>query len=127
MVTPLEVELIESQPGEFEVEDSVLVTYRILSIKAAKVGNGYSMSSAIDVVTRFRQQQRVIGICGAGNAPYRSASFKLVKMAHATVKVEGKVFEVFTEPVAVMIADGYITPLGEPCIALYTATGWSVK
>ncbi|WP_291766892.1 hypothetical protein [Caldivirga sp. UBA161] len=49
----LDVEVVESRPGLIEVEDYATIRYRIVSVKAAKVGNGYSIMASIDIFTRF--------------------------------------------------------------------------
>ncbi len=128
MVTPLDVEILDSQPGLIEVEDYVTIRYRIVGVKAAKVGEGYEITALIDVGgARFsKQPQQVVGLCG-DNVPYRPASFKLVELAHAVVRVDGRVFDVYIEPMAVMIADGFVTATGEPCVAIHTAIGWIAK
>ncbi|WP_252901702.1 hypothetical protein [Vulcanisaeta sp. JCM 14467] len=127
MVTPLNVEILSSQPGIIEVEDHITIKYRIISVKAAKVGEGYGITATIDIEARFNKQpQQVIGPCSA-NAPYRPTPFRLVELAHAVVKVDGRVFEVYAEPIAVAVADGFITTTGEPCVAIHTAIGWTAK
>ncbi|WP_054854435.1 hypothetical protein [Vulcanisaeta distributa] len=98
-------------------------THRIINVKATKVSNGYGIATTIDITARFNKPQQAIGICGTWNIQYRPTPFKVIKLAHAIIKVEGKAIEVYVEPIAVMVADGYITPTGEPCIATQMATG----
>ncbi|GGP18962.1 hypothetical protein GCM10007981_00720 [Thermocladium modestius] len=126
MVTPLEVEVLESQPGEVEAAGNIEIMYRIMGVKAARVGDGYNITVVgIYTASRFKSQpQQVVGAC-IGNIPYRPVPFNIIKLAHATIKVEGRVFDIFVEPIAVMIADA-ITPFGEPCIAMNPVIGWSL-
>ncbi len=63
MVMPLDVEVLENQPGEVEAEDNLKITYKIISIKAARVGDGYYITVAgIDTTARFKRppQQAVV-------------------------------------------------------------------
>lgn len=53
--------------------------------------------------------------------------FKLIEPAHAVVKVDGRMLEVYAEHIAVAVADGFITTTGEPCVAIHTAIGWTAK
>ncbi|MEZ0320064.1 MAG: hypothetical protein ABWK05_08765 [Pyrobaculum sp.] len=64
MVEPLEVELLESEPGELYT-DGIKVVYRIAGIKAARVGNGINVAVAVDVSARG-PLEGVVGLCSAG-------------------------------------------------------------
>lgn len=129
MVTPLAVKIVENRPGEIELpEVNISITYTITGVKAAKVGGGYSIAAMIDITARFiKTPGRILGVCAPGNVPYRPVPFAASKPAHAVVETDGKIFDIYVEPIAVMVADGFITPLGEPCIALSTATGWVAR
>ncbi|MEM0463186.1 MAG: hypothetical protein QXS00_04890 [Pyrobaculum sp.] len=129
MVTPLEVKIVKSIPGEVELpEVNIVMTYTIIGVKAAKVGGGYSVAATIDITAKFiKTPGRILGVCAPGNVPYRSVPFAASKLAHAVIETDGRVFDIYVEPIAVMVADGFITPLGEPCIAVSTATGWVAR
>ncbi|AET32468.1 hypothetical protein [Pyrobaculum ferrireducens] len=127
MVTPLEVEVLEEQTGEVEAE-GLLITYRVVGVKIAKVGEGYAVSVATEVAARFREAPSPpVGVCMGGGVPYRPIRFRVVKLARAVVKADGRVFDVYVEPLAVMAAEGFVTPLGEPCVAISTAVGWITR
>lgn len=129
MVTPLEVKIVESKPGKIELPElNIFILYNIVSVKAAKVGNGYFIAAIVDITAKFVEPPRwVIGVCTHGNVPYKPVRFTAFKPAQAVVETDGKIFDIYIEPVVVMVADGFITPLGEPCVALSTATGWVVR
>lgn len=125
MVEPVDVSIESYEPGELEVEGRVVVRYLVSDVRVARVGRGYVVSANISVVARFlRQQERIVGLCGPG-VPYRPTSFTVKRIATAVVKTGGNDrIEVFIEPVAVGMADGFITPVGEPCVVLHTVTAW---
>lgn len=125
MVEPLEVELLESEPGELYT-DSIRVVYRITVVKAARVGNGINIAVAIDVSARGPPERGVLGLCSAG-ASFVPAKFRVEKIARALVRVGGVEIEVYVEPVALGVAPEYINIIGEPCITLQTVTGWTVR
>ena len=55
MVTPFNAEILNSQPGIIEVEDYITIKYRIISVKAAEVGEGYGIMAIVDVEARFNK------------------------------------------------------------------------
>jgi len=125
MVEPVDVTIERSEPGEIDVEERVLVKYLISDVRAARIERGYSIAVGISVVARFaRPPHGVRGICGP-NTPYRPARFNVRRIASATVRTDsGETIEIFVEPVAVGIADDFITAVGEPCVVLQTVTAW---
>ncbi len=129
MVTPLEVKIVETEPGRVELpEFDISITYSITSVKAAKIGGGYFIATTIDITARFiKPAGWAFGVCAPGNVTYKPVQFTAFKPAHAVIEADGKIFDIYVEPIAVMVADGFITPLGEPCVALSTATGWTVR
>ncbi|MGC8584162.1 MAG: hypothetical protein ACP5MH_10615 [Thermoproteus sp.] len=127
MVTPLEVEVVEEQAGEIDAE-GLLITYRIAGVKIAKVGEGYAVSVATEVTARSKEgPSPPAGVCMGGGVPYKPLRFRVVRLARAVVKAEGRVFDIYVEPLAVMTAEGFVTPLGEPCVAISTAVGWNAR
>ncbi|MCU7787674.1 MAG: hypothetical protein ACPL3C_11430 [Pyrobaculum sp.] len=127
MVTQLTANLLKSEPGEIVVEDSIIVTYRIVDVKVVKVVEGYHVAVGISISARYiKPPTAPAGICATGT-PYRPASFRTVKPAEAVINAGGREIEIYTEPLAVLIAEGYVTPEGEPCVAIQTVTGWTVK
>lgn len=125
MVEPLEVELLESEPGELYAEN-IKVVYRITSVKAAKVGNGISIVVDIDVSARGPPERGALGLCSAG-VSFVLARFRTEKIAKALARVGEVEVEIYVEPIALGIAPGYINTVGEPCVTLQTVTGWSVR
>ncbi len=126
MVEPVDVETVESKPGEIVAGD-VQILYRIVSVKVARVAKGYHVAAATDVFARpLTRGGATSGVCTPG-VPYRPVPFEVRDVATAVVRVEGLEIEVYVEPVSVAVAEGHVTPLGEPCIALHTVTGWTVR
>ncbi len=125
MVEPVDVTIESNEPGEVEVEGRIVVRYFISDVRVARVGRGYVVGINTSVAARFlKQQERIVGICASG-VPYRAASFTVKRLATAVVRTGGNdKIEVFVEPVAVGVADGFITSMGEPCIVLHTIAAW---
>jgi hypothetical protein len=82
------------------------------------------VATSINIIARFlKSPERIIGVCGPG-VQYRAASFVAKRIATAIVKTNDERIEIYVEPVAVSLADGFITPWGEPCVFLHTVTAW---
>jgi len=125
MVEPVDAVVERSEPGEVEVEGKVVVRFSISDVRVAKVSHGFVVATGVNVVARFlKHQERVVGLCGPG-VQHRAASFVVRRIASAVVRADGgEIIEIYVEPVAVGLADGFITPWGEPCVSLQTVTAW---
>ncbi len=98
-----------------------------MSVKVARVAKGHHVAIATGVFARpLTRGSAALGVCTPG-VPYRPMPFEVRNIATAVVRVEGLEIEVYVEPVSVVVAEGRVTPLGEPCIALHTVTGWTVR
>ncbi|ABL88629.1 conserved hypothetical protein [Pyrobaculum islandicum DSM 4184] len=130
MVELVEATIVEKEPGTITIEDRVLLTYDITGVKIAKVGKGFVVAVDLSFKAKLvKPMSFVFGICApnvpnAPNVPYKPAGFKVEKMAKATVKAGEVTIQIYVEPIAVALAEGYITPFGEPCVSISTITGW---
>jgi hypothetical protein len=99
--------------------------FSISDVRVAKVSHGFVVAAGVNVVARFlKHPERVVGLCGPG-VQHRAASFVVRRIASAVVRADGgEIIEIYVEPVAVGLADGFITPWGEPCVSLQTVTAW---
>jgi hypothetical protein len=125
MVEPVDAVVERSEPGEVEVEGKVAVKFSISDVRVAKVSHGFIVATGVNIIARFlKSPERIIGLCGPG-VQHRAASFVAKRIATAVVKTDGdERIEIYVEPVAVGLADGFITPWGEPCVSLQTVTAW---
>jgi hypothetical protein len=124
MVKPVDAVIERSEPGEVEVEGKVAIKFSISDVRVAKVSHGFIVATGINIIARFsKSPERIIGVCGPG-VQYRAASFVAKRIATAIVKTNDERIEIYVEPVAVSLADGFITPWGEPCVFLHTVTAW---
>jgi len=125
MVKPVDAVVERSEPGEIEVEGKIAIKFSISDVRVAMVSRGFIVATSINIIARFlKSPERIIGLCGPG-VPYRAASFVAKRIATAVVKTDGdERIEIYVEPVAVGLADGFVTPWGEPCVSLQTVTAW---
>jgi hypothetical protein len=125
MVEPVDAVVERSEPGEVEVEGKVAVKFSISDVRVAKVSHGFIVATGVNIIARFlKSPERIIGLCGPG-VQHRAASFIAKRIATAVVKTDGdERIEIYVEPVAVGLADGFITLWGEPCVSLQTVTAW---
>ncbi len=125
MVKPVDAVVERSEPGEVEVEGKVAIKFSISDVRVAKVSHGFIVATGVNIIARFlKSPERIIGLCGPG-VQYRAASFVAKRIATAVVKTDGNErIEIYVEPVAVGLAEGFITPWGEPCVFLHTVTAW---
>lgn len=84
------------------------------------------MAVNVEVTAMGAGPQPPAGLCAPAPA-YVPARFQTHKIAYAVARIGEVEVEIYVEPVAVGVAPGYVTPLGEPCVALQTVAGWSVR
>jgi len=125
MVKPVDAVVERSEPGEVEVEGKVAIKFSISDVRRAKVSHGFIVATGVNIIARFlKSPERIIGLCGPG-VQYRTAYFVARRIATAVVKTDGdERIEIYVEPVAVGLAEGFITPWWEPCVSLQTVTAW---
>jgi hypothetical protein len=125
MVKPVDAVVERSEPGEIEVEGKIAVKFSISDVRVVKVSRGSVVATSINIFARFlKSPERIIGLCGPG-VQYGAASFVAKQIATAIVKTNGdERIEIYVEPVAVGLAEGFITPWWEPCVSLQTVTAW---
>jgi hypothetical protein len=125
MVEPVDAVVERSEPGEVEVEGKVAIKFSISDVRGAKVSHGFIVATGVNIIARFlKSPERIIGLCGPG-VQYRATSFVARRIATAVVKTDGNErIEIYVEPVAVGLADGFVTQWWEPCVSLQTVTAW---
>jgi hypothetical protein len=125
MVKPVDAVVERSEPGEIEVEGKMAVKFSISDVRVAKVSRGFVVATSINIIARFlKSPERVIGLCGPG-VQCGAASFVAKQIATAIVKTnDDERIEIYVEPAAVGLAEGFITPWWEPCVSLQTVTAW---
>jgi len=124
MVEPVDAIVERSEPGEVEAKGKVAIKFSISDVRVAKVSRGFIVATSINIIARFlKSPERIIGLCSPG-VQYRAASFVAKRIATAVVKTDDEMIEIYVEPVAVGLADGFITQWGEPCVSLQTVTAW---
>ena len=107
------------------MEGKVAIKFSISDVQRAKVSHGFIVATGVNIIARFlKSPERIIGLCGPG-VQYRTAYFVARRIATAVVKTDGdERIEIYVEPVAVGLAEGFITPWWEPCVSLQTVTAW---
>jgi hypothetical protein len=89
------------------------------------VSRGFVVATGVNIIVRFlKSPERIIGLSGPG-VQYGAASFVARRIATAVVKTDdNERIEIYVEPVAVGLADGFVTQWWEPCVSLQTVTAW---